>query len=703
MINTNHKPISQNATAKQISHTQPASHTSPTPSIRPAGSVSTTTANPSRSIPQRTPQRPVSRPTGTTHSTTTASTAPRAHRGTAYSRTPANPHRLSSENFLKHRIAQPKQTIADLKKLIKKDEIPVKVVSLLGIRQVGQCMFIEYKNDIIIVDAGMEFAAPEELGADYIIPDISYLKQNVHKIRGILITHGHLDHVGALRNLLEELGNPTLYTTPLTLGIIKKTFDDPIKANQVKYKLIDPEVDIVKLGCFTIEFIRVNHNIPESMALAIHTPKGVIFDSGDFKIDYTPSIDAPTDLAKIARIGTEGVQLYIGDSLGAQNQGRAKSEKKIGESLDEQIRNIPGRIFIATFASNIGRVIQIVNSAIKRNRVVFLSGRSLVNNVQLCQNLGYIDAPKGMIRRLDDDVNSMPDERVLVLSTGAQGEEFAALTRMSRGEHPQISLAKGDTVIMSSSTIPGNELAIDKVENDLLALGVDLITNNEIDVHTSGHGYAEDHKLFLSLIKPKFFMPFFDELKHRTAHKKLATDMGMPDENVIMPLENGIIVEMYDDVVLQSEKRLKLDTVVIDGKGKGHLSGEYVIKARKIMAENGVVALIFKIDNKTHELVGNLQIESRGFVYSAEVKKIHTQIVEFARTQYNNNLKKRLDVKENLRRVKETLGEEITKIIGRVPMLMITRVYINREAFSGEQAGDDPIIGMTLEEQGYED
>jgi len=236
---------------------------------------------------------------------------------------------MTSEAFLRHRNKAPNHTIEEMKKLVKRGEEPVKVVSLLGIQQVGQCMFIEYQNDIIIVDAGMEFAAPEELGADYIIPDISYLKQNVKKIRGIVITHGHLDHVGALRNLLEELGNPVLYTTPLTLGLIKKTFDDPAKSNQIKYKLIDPDVDIVKLGCFTIEFIKVNHNIPESMALAIHTPKGVIFDSGDFKIDYTPSIDAPTDLAKIARIGTEGVQLYIGDSLGAQNPGRAKSEKQI--------------------------------------------------------------------------------------------------------------------------------------------------------------------------------------------------------------------------------------------------------------------------------------------------------------------------------------------------------------------------------------
>ena len=360
---------------------------------------------------------------------------------------------------------------------------------------------------------------------------------------------------------------------------------------------------------------------------------------------------------------------------------------------------------IATFATNIGRVIQIINSAIKYNKVVFLSGRSMINNIDICQELGYITVPKGMIRKLDDDVNSMPDERVLILCTGAQGEEFAALTRMSRGEHPVVQLKKGDTILMSSSAIPGNELAINKMQNDLLGHQVELITNNEMDVHTSGHGCAEDHKLFLSLLKPNFFMPFFDTMKHRYAHKKLALDLGMQEQNILMPLENGTIIELYDDIVLIGDKKLKLDTIMIDGKGQGHISGEYVIKARHIMAQNGVVSLIFKVDTKSNELVGNIQIESRGFVYSSEVKSIHTQIVEFARAKYNDNHKKRMDVKDNLKQLKEDLGEFIAKIIGRVPMLMPMFVYINRDpqATNGDLPQEDSLIGMTLEEQGYDD
>lgn len=259
---------------------------------------------------------------------------------------------------------------------------------------------------------------------------------------------------------------------------------------------------------------------------------------------------------------------------------------------------------------------------------------------------------------------------------------------------------------MSASTIPGNELALNKMQNALLAKWVELITNNEMDVHTSWHGYAEDHKMFLTLLKPAFFMPALDDMTHRYAHKKLALELWIPDENIIMPMENGNIVEMYDDVVLIGPQKLKLDTVMIDGKWQWHMSGEYVIKARHIMAQSGVVALVFKVDTKSNELVGNIQIESRGFVYSSEVKSIHTQIVEFARAKYNDHLKKKMDVRENLKQLKEDLWEYIAKIIGRVPMLMTMFVYINRDAQnngSGDLPIEESLVGMTLEEQGYDD
>ncbi len=612
--------------------------------------------------------------------------------------------KMTSEAFLRHRDAKPITAIDDPRKLIKKWEKPVKIGSLMWMEQVWACMFIEYENDIIIVDAGMEFAAHEEMWADYIIPDISYLKKNKNKIRWILLTHGHLDHVWALRHMLPELGFPMIYTTPLTLWIVKKTFDDQKEAAKIKYKLVDPESDILKLGCFTIEFVLVNHNIPETMALSIHTPKGLIFNSSDFKIDYTPAVDKPADLARIWRIGMEGVKLYIGDSLWTKKAWRSVSEKIIGKTLDDIIKSVEWRIFVATFATNVWRIIQIINSAIRYNKVVFLSGRSMVNLVDICQQLWYITVPKQYIRKLDNEINSMPDNKVLVLSTWAQWEEFAALTRMARNEHNIVQLKKWDTILMSSSTIPGNEMAMKDMLNNLVIKDINLITNHEMDVHASWHGGIEDHKLFLNLLKPEFFLPYFMPAEERYDHKKIALDMGMNNDRILMPDLNGQIIEMYDNVVLISHEKIKLDTILIDGKWQGHMSWEYVIKARRIMAENGVVSLIFKVDNKTKDLVGNIQIESRGFVYSSEVKNIHTQIVEFARAKYNENHKKRMDVRDNLKQLKDDLGSFVEKIIWRVPMLLPMYVYINREAQNGngDISAEEAVVGMTLEEQGQD-
>ncbi len=610
---------------------------------------------------------------------------------------------LSSEHFLWHaQTPISYEPILDPKKLIKKWEKPVRIGSLLGSEQVGQCVFIEYENDMIIIDAGMEFAAEDELGADYIVPDISYVKKNIKKLRWIIITHGHLDHIGALRDMLPDLWYPVIYTTPLALWIIKKTFDDPKEANKIKYKIVDPDIDLVKLGCFRIEFVRVNHNIPETMALAIQTPKGLIFNSADFKIDHTPAIDKPADLNKLARIGMEWVKLYMWDSLWASKKWRSVSEQKIGKNLDELIKNTKSRMIVATFASNIGRIIQFVNSAIRYNKVVFLSGRSMVNNVEICQKLWYINVPKWYVRKLSKEVEDLPDERVLILSTWAQGEEFAGLTRMARWDHQLLELRKWDTILMSASTIPGNETSMSKMMNNLVMKWINLITNNDIDVHASGHGAEEDHKLFLSLLKPQFFRPFFMPARERYAHKKLGNEMGLDDSRILLPNENGQIVEMYDNVVLVGKEKLKLDTVLVDGKWKWHLSGEYVIKARHIMAENGIISLIFKVDTNSKELVWNIQIESRGFVYSSEVRKIHTQIVEFARSKYNSNKKRNISVKDNLKQIKSDLASYVKQIIGREPMVMPMFVYINRDLKMNKDVIDeeDAIVGMTLEEQG---
>lgn len=305
------------------------------------------------------------------------------------------------------------------------DEIPVKIWSLLWLEQVWQCIFIEYKDDIIIVDCWLEFSAVETMGADYIIPDISYLKKNQNKIRGIVLTHGHLDHIWALRDVLPQLDfSPTIYTTPLTLWLVKKLYEDPKVISRLKYKLVNPDVDLLRLWCFDIEFVRVNHNIPETFALSINTPKWLIFNSADFKIDHTPAIDKPADLPREPRIGTEWVRLYIWDSLWSDRKWRSKSEKVIWETLDSIIRHSEWRLIIAAFASNVGRLIQIVQSAVKYNKVVFLSKRSMLNNTEICRELGYINVPKEYLRKVDSSIDDLPDNRIVMLSTWAQWEGF---------------------------------------------------------------------------------------------------------------------------------------------------------------------------------------------------------------------------------------------------------------------------------------
>lgn len=612
--------------------------------------------------------------------------------------------KMTSEAFLRHRNPVTAAAVGDPKKLIKKDEIPVRIIPLGGLNQIGINMtLVEYKNDIIIIDAGIEFASVEMHGVDYIIPDISYLVKYKKNIRGILITHGHLDHIWALKHVLKDIDFPTVYTTPLALGLIRKSLDD--KDNkQLKYKIVDPDMDIIKLGCFTVEIFRVNHSIPEALGYSIYTPKGMIVHAWDYKIDHTPSIDKPADIGKISRIGQEGVRVFLGESTNATKAGHSVSEKIIGGTLNSIIRDCKNRMIISTFASNIGRIIQIIDAAVKYNKVVFLAGRSMVNNVKLCQELGYIRVPEHMIRPINADIQQMPDERVLVLCTWSQGEEFSALMRMSTNTYKDIQLKPTDAVLLSSHTIPGNEKAVTGMINELVAIGVQIIDDHSLDVHSSGHGYQEDIKMMLAMLKPEYYVPVHGEPFMRHANKNIWLAMNIPEQNILLP-GNGQAVELYDNILMVSEQTLKLDTIMIDGKWQGHLSGEYVMKARGIMAENGIVSLIFKIDTKSNELVGNIQIESRGFVYSSEVKTIHTQIVEFARAKYNEHQKKRMDIKDNLRQMKEDLGEFISKIIGRVPLLMPMYVYINRETQSPttDVTPDEAVVGMTLDEQGYDD
>lgn len=495
-----------------------------------------------------------------------------------------------------------------------------------------------------------------------------------------------------------------IYASNLTIHMIKKIFEEAKLLKNLKYKVINPDTDILKFGAFTVESFRVNHNVPESLGFAIHTPKGLVVTPGDYKIDFSPAVDKPADMAKIARIGQEGVKLMLSESTNAIKPGRTPSESIIGQNLDASIKNAKGRLIIATFASNIGRVIQIIESAAKYNKVVFVSGRSMVNNIEIVKQLGYINVPHGFVRKVSEEINNMPDERVVVLCTGAQGEEFAALTRISRNEDKHIHLKPGDQILMSATPIPGNEKAVISMMNDFVRHNIDVVTNANLDIHASGHAYQEDIKIMTALLKPEYVVPIHGEPIQRNANKHVNMEIGIPKDNIFL-IDNGAVLEMYDDGVKVSDRKLKLDTVMIDGLGMGHLSGEYVIKARKIMAEDGVLSLIFKVDTKTKELVGNVQIESRGFVYSSEVQKVHTDIVEHVKKRYYTHLKQTSDVKMILKMIKDELSMFIEKSIGRVPMLMPMFVYINRDALKDEakfdgMTQDEAIVGMTIEEQG---
>lgn len=579
-------------------------------------------------------------------------------------------------------------------------EKPVRIAALWWLEQVWEnMMFMEYENDIIVIDAWMLMPWWQVYWIDYIIPDISYLKRNIEKIRWIIITHWHLDHIWALKHVLPDLNFPTVYWTALSLWLIKKSLEMSELIKKFKYKLVNPDIDIINLWCFNIEFFRVNHSIPEPMWLAIHTPKWLIVHTWDFKIDFTPAIDKPADLWKISRIWQEWVKLMFSDSTNSWKPWRTPSEKQIWESIENVIKSSDSRLIIATFSSLIWRISQIINSCVKYNKIVFLSWRSMVNNVEIAKQLWYINAPNWLIRKLNTDIDSLPDERVVILTTWSQWEEFSALVRISKWEHPQIKIRKWDKILLSAVPIPWNEMAVVNMMNELIRQWADIVTNKDLDLHVSWHWYQEDLKIMLSMVKPKYFIPVHWELFMRNDHKKIALELKHPDENIFL-IDNWNIILVYNDKVKISEERLKLDQVMIDWLWVWHLSWEYVMKARQIMADNWMLTLIFKVDSKSKTLVWNLQIESRWFVYSSEVKKIHTNIVEFAKKRYYEFVKNNSNIKDVLKMIKEELNDYLTKIVWRIPMVVPMFVYINKESiWNTEEELNEEMVWVNIEEQ----
>ena len=553
----------------------------------------------------------------------------------------------------------------------------MRIIPLGGLEEVGKnIMAIEYGNDIIVIDCGMSFAGPEMLGVDYIVPDVTYLKEKKRNIRGIVFTHGHLDHIGAVQYILPQLGNPPIYATKLTAGLIRNRLREFGLDKTAKLHEYD-ETARLKLGAFDVEFFRVNHSIPDGMGVYIKSPAGSAVHTGDFKFDHAPAIDKPADLQRIAEIGKKGIDVLLIDSTNATKPGFCKSEKDIAETLEDIISRTKGRLIIASFSSLIGRINQICNISAKYNRKVFLSGRSMVENMKLAENIGYTTYPKGSVRKIDAQINSLPPSQTVIVTTGAQGETLSALTRMAIGEHAQVKIREGDTVVISASPIPGNELAIVSVINNLYRQGAKVITNGDMDIHTSGHAHQEEIKLMYSLIKPKCYVPIHGELYMRMGHAEMIQKISDPHMHISMLENNGDILEVSRQGVRKSKQKITANDILVDGLGFGDI-GSKVIQERKVMSTDGMLIVLFHAYEETKRLVSEPDIISRGFVYVKESQEIAQETKKVAQKAFEQITQNNRKI--GLKELKEELAKHIwrflRKRLGREPMIIPIIMYI---------------------------
>ncbi len=492
----------------------------------------------------------------------------------------------------------------------------LKVIPLGGQSEIGKNMIVlEYENDIIAIDCGLMFPEEEMLGVDLVIPDISYLLHNRHKVRGIVITHGHEDHIGALPYILPQLKVP-VYSTRLTKGLISVKLKEQKALSDAQLRTI-PLGESVTLGKFRVGFLPVCHSIPDAAGLVIQTPLGTIVHSGDFKLDYTPVGGKPTDLPRLAQLGNRGVLLLMSDSTYVELPGYTPSEKVVGEALDRIMAEAPGRIIIATFSSLISRVQQVINSAAKHNRRVFIAGRSMIDTVRMAIDLGYIKAPEGIIGHLDE-LKNMPNNRIAFVTTGSQGEPTSALVRMANREYRQLNIIPGDTVVFSATPVPGNETLVNRTIDSLFKQGAQVLYHKVAEVHVHGHASQEELKLLLSLVKPKYFMPIHGEYRHLTLHARLAQSVGIPKENTFV-VEDGQVLEIAEDGARMNGK-VSSSNVYVDGLSIGDIG--VVLRDRRMLSRDGIVMVVITIDSQTGRVVGRPDIVSRGFVDPEEGRAI---------------------------------------------------------------------------------
>ena len=497
-----------------------------------------------------------------------------------------------------------------------KNDQKLQIIPLGGLGEIGKNMnVIRYGNDMILLDAGLMFPDEDMLGVDLVIPDITYILENKHCLKAIVLTHGHEDHIGALPYILKQLSVP-VYGTKLTLGIL----EGRLKENTVdssNLKAINPG-DTINVGCFNIGFIRVNHSIPDSVGIAIKTPVGMIVHTGDFKLDYTPIDGRMTDFRRFAELGNRGVLVLMADSTNSEKEGHTPSEKTVGAAFDREFNSAIGRIIVATFSSNVHRIQQVIDTAVKYKRKVAILGRSMVNVVNISLEMGYIHAPEGTIIEVDE-INNYPAHRIVIATTGSQGEPMSALTRMAMSDHRKVDIVPGDKVIISATPIPGNERLVTKTVDNLLRLGASVVYSRSDGIHVSGHASREELKLMHNLIRPKFFMPVHGELHHLVTHAKLAEELGMPKENILIG-ENGSVYEFTRDTG-KITGRITSGVVMVDGLGVGDV-GNIVLRDRRQLSQDGILIVVITMHREGNRNVSNADIVSRGFVYVRESEEL---------------------------------------------------------------------------------
>ena len=542
----------------------------------------------------------------------------------------------------------------------------VKIIPLGGLHEVGKNItVIEYQDEIIVVDCGMTFPGDDMLGVDLVIPDVTYLIKNKEKIKGLIITHGHEDHIGAIPYVLKQVNMP-IYATRLTAGLINNKLEEHKLKRSTKMHVVKAGRTI-KLGNFRVEFIQSSHSIPDSVMLAIKTPVGTILHTGDFKVDYTPIDGKIIDLGRIAELGKSGVLALLSDSTNAERKGFTMSEKSVGEVFDKLFFHCHKRIIIATFASNVHRVQQIVDCAVKYKRKVAISGRSMEKIIEAAKELGYLKCPDNVFIDIDM-INNYTDEQLVVITTGSQGEAMSALTRMAAGEHRKLKVTPNDRVIISANPIPGNEKSISKVIDDLMQIGAEVIYSALEHVHVSGHACQEEQKLIFALTKPKYFVPVHGEYKHLMAHSETAKLMGVKKENIFM-MTNGRILEL-------NQNKAKLTgtvpngKILVDGLGVGDV-GNIVLRDRQHLSQEGLIIIVLTMDKATGEVVAGPDVISRGFVYVKESENLMDEVKNVVRSEIRKCEEEGIQDWATIKgTVKETLKDFIFSKTRRNPMIL---------------------------------